>query len=494
MKSMMKILLRYVLSAAGVALILLVINFIVLVTWTIQNSNIVPTDYAISDLAKGLRKSEVGYTLSEEANETIKKHFQWAMLLDQEGNVIWEENLPPDLPLKYSLSDVASFTRWYLNDYPVYVWKHPEGLFVLGKDKGSTWKYDMEIPQKLMDNILALLPAILILNGALAVVLALLLGLRLFRALKPLAKGIEDMAEKRPVEFPTHGLLGDLAASINKTSQELIQQEAALNKRDNARTAWVAGVSHDIRTPLSIMMGYASQLEEDPDLPQSKREKAAIIRRQSERIKTLVNDLNLASKLEYSMQPLRLTSVAVAPLLRDVIVDFLNSGLSDSYTIQLNINEKAQNTYVLGDEELLRRAVANLISNSIKHNPKGCTITVQLEKTLNNSILTVSDNGKGFPPDILKNLNNPLDSSETQSSGQQSGEHKSSTHQSGEHKSNAHQSGEHQSSEHQSSEHQSHGLGLTIVRQIIKSHGGITEFQNLPEGGCKVLLQMPVHS
>lgn len=204
--------------------------------------------------------------------------------------------------------------------------------------------------------------------------------------------------------------------------------------------------------------------------------------------------MNLASKLEYSMQPLRLTSVAVAPLLRDVIVDFLNSGLSDSYTIQLNINEKAQNTYVLGDEELLRRAVANLISNSIKHNPKGCTITVQLEKTLNNSILTVSDNGKGFPPDILKNLNNPLDSSETQSSGQQSGEHKSSTHQSGEHKSNAHQSGEHQSSEHQSSEHQSHGLGLTIVRQIIKSHGGITEFQNLPEGGCKVLLQMPVHS
>lgn len=113
------------------------------------------------------------------------------------------------------------------------------------------------------------------------------------------------MSEKQPVDLSTRGLLGDLAAGINKTSARLVQQEAALNQRDNARATWIAGVSHDIRTPLSLVMGYASQLEDDPELPLAKREQASIIRRQSERIKTLVSNLNLASKLEYDMQPLR---------------------------------------------------------------------------------------------------------------------------------------------------------------------------------------------
>ena len=91
------------------------------------------------------------------------------------------------------------------------------------------------------------------------------------------------------------------ANGINKTSERLIRQEADLNRRDSARTEWIAGVSHDIRTPLSLVMGYASQLEEDDNLPPEAREKAAVIRSQSERIKSLVSDLNLASKLEYAM-------------------------------------------------------------------------------------------------------------------------------------------------------------------------------------------------
>lgn len=454
MKSMIKILTRYVLSAAGIALILLIINFAVLATWTVQAGKIVQKDYSVSQLAEGLNKSDGVYTLSKSAKETIEKRFQWAMLLDDDGSVIWSENLPSDVPLKFTVSDVAGFTRWYLNDYPVYVWRHPDGLFVLGSAKGSEWKSGIELPQKVMDNTLVWIPAVLILNGVAAVLLALLFGLRLFRSLKPLAKGIEDMAEKRPVELSTRGLLGDLAIGVNKTSAQLTKQEAILNKRDNARTTWIAGVSHDIRTPLSIVMGYASQLEEDSELPQSKREQAGIIRRQSERIKMLVSDLNLASKLEYDMQPLRKNEIPLAVLLRSVAADFLNSGLSDSYSFDVTISENAQNVSACIDEELMRRAVSNLIANSIQHNPDGCAIKVILKKGLGNCIIAVSDNGTGFTQEMLENLNNPKNSVELQN----------------------------------------HGLGLTIVRQIIKAHGGTTEFRNLPEGGCTVVLCMPVSS
>ncbi len=451
MKSMMKILTRYVLSAAGVTLILLVINFTVLAAWTVQSGKIVQKDYSVSQLAGALSKRDGAFTLTESAKKEIEKNYQWAMLLRDDGHVIWSINLPNDIPRTYTVADVAGFTRWYLKDYPVKVWRHPDGLFVLGSEKGSVWKHAIDMPQWEIEKILVWVPAVLILNGAAAILLALLFGLRLFRSVKPLAKGIEDMAEKRPVELPATGLLADLAQGINTTSALLTRQEAALNQRDNARTAWIAGVSHDIRTPLSLVMGYASQLENDPWLPQSKREQAGIIRRQSERIKTLVSDLNLASKLEYDMQPLRQDSVSLAPLLRDATAYFLNSGLCDSYSIDIAIEENAQNAMVSGDEELLRRAVCNLIANSIRHNPEGCAIQVALAKELDNCVLAVSDNGTGFTQETLNKLNRAESSARLDN----------------------------------------HGLGLTIVRQIVWAHGGTTAFYNLPEGGCTVALCLP---
>ena len=454
MKSMMKILSRYVLSAAGIALILLIVNFSLLAVWIIQAGKNEQCVYNTAQLANSLTESRGVYTLSKSAESEIEKQYQWAMLLDDTGQVIWSKNLPGDVPLKYTAADIASFTRWYFNDYPVYVWRHSDGLFVLGSERGSRWKQNIEMPTEVMENTLVLVPALLILNGLAAILLALLFGIRLFRSLKPLAKGIEEMAEKRPVDLSTRGLLGDLAAGINKTSARLVQQEAALNQRDNARATWIAGVSHDIRTPLSLVMGYASQLEDDPELPLAKREQASIIRRQSERIKTLVSNLNLASKLEYDMQPIRQNSVVLATLLRDVATEFLNSMLDDRYTMDLRISEDAQNVVITGDEELLRRAVSNLIANSIRHNSNGCAIKLTLEKGLGSCSLSVSDNGAGFPQAILENLNHAQ-----YFAGMQN-----------------------------------HGLGLTIVRQIIKAHGGTTELHNLPEGGCEVIICLPTNA
>ncbi len=451
MKSVMKILTRYVLSAAGVALVLLVVNFAAFVAWAVQSGRVTQKDYRVSQLADSLTEADGVYTLTESARDTIEQQYQWAMLLNENGSVVWSENLPDDLPLAYSVSDVAGFTRWYLSGYPVNVWQHSDGLFVLGSAKGSMWKYNLEYSQKFMDSALAWIPAMLIFNGIAAVLLALLFGLRLLHSLKPLAKGIEDMAEKRPVTLSTRGLLGDLADGINQTSAQLTRQEAELSQRDNARAAWIAGVSHDIRTPLSIVMGYASQLEDDPELPRPKREQAGVIRRQSEQIKTLVNDLNLASKLEYNMQPVRRNPIAVPALLRQVAADFINGGLPESDSIDVKISDNAQNAKITGDEQLLRRAISNLITNSIHHNPSGCSVTVTLENGMGNWSIRVSDNGVGFTKEQLVDLNRPKSSAMLEN----------------------------------------HGIGLTIVRQIVRAHGGTAVFRNLPEGGCIVVLCLP---
>lgn len=138
MKSIMKILSRYVLSAVGIALILLIINFSMLAAWTVQSSSIDRKDNSISQLSDGLTFENDAYKLTENVSNAIMAKYQWAMLINNDGRVAWSLNLPGDIPLKYTVSDVAGFTRWYLKDYPVHVWRRTDGIFVLGSKKGST--------------------------------------------------------------------------------------------------------------------------------------------------------------------------------------------------------------------------------------------------------------------------------------------------------------------------------------------------------------------
>ncbi|WP_313340702.1 HAMP domain-containing sensor histidine kinase [Lacrimispora sp.] len=503
MKSMMKVLSRYVLSAAAVAVLLLVINATVLIVWLFTEKND-KNYYNISQTANQLTATNDGYELSQSGKTQLEQNQQWAMLLDQEGKVIWNFMLPADVPLTYSISDVAGFSRWYLKDYPVSVWRHDGGLLVVGSPKNSMWKLGIMIPQKSMNNLGFWVPFFLVMNCLTAIFLALIFGLRLFRSLKRLSNGVQDMTRKRPVSLPVNGVLGDLAMGINEASSQLILQEAALKKRDDARTTWIAGISHDIRTPLAVAMGYSSQLEEDERLLQEQRDLAGIVRRQCQRIKDLVSDLNLASKLEYDMQPLRKEKTPLAPLIRSVAVDIINDNLSDRHTLEVSIKDNAQNRCLLGDKQLLKRAVSNLILNSIKHNPEGCDITIELSMDGENFILSVTDNGTGFPEDVLQRVNGIKNKSENtgKNEGINEGENESKnlsrnltedvdgnlTQNMGENV--AENSAETDSKKEQSG----HGLGLTIVRQIINAHNGSAHFSNLSGGGCRVICYLPAIS
>lgn len=95
-----------------------------------------------------------------------------------------------------------------------------------------------------------------------------------------------------------------------------------MKARDEARSNWISGISHDIRTPLSMILGYASEMEDNSDLPKEQRHQSGIIRRQGEKLRSLVSDLNLVSMLEYEMQPLHLKDIRLSVLARQVVADF----------------------------------------------------------------------------------------------------------------------------------------------------------------------------
>lgn len=132
-------------------------------------------------------------------------------------------------------------------------------------------------------------------------------------------------------------------------------------------------MSHDIRTPLSVVMGYAAQMEEDSALPPDRRRQASAIRAQSQVIRDLVNDLNLTMRLDCAMQALRENRLQPAALLRRTAADFLNGGLAEGFPVEVELPSEPLPD-IKADEFLLRRAVNNLLTNCVRHNAPGCAI------------------------------------------------------------------------------------------------------------------------
>ena len=166
--------------------------------------------------------------------------------------------------------------------------------------------------------------AVFVFNLLLMIFLMLRNTRQVEKAMSPILRGIQDLSRGNYQPLDEGGELAEINAGLNRAGDYLMQ-------KDNTRAEWIRGVSHDIRTPLSMVLGYASELEDDAALPPEARQQAGMIRRQGERLKSLVEDLNLTTKLEYALQPIRRESVDLVEIGRQAVSEVLNSGLPEQY-------------------------------------------------------------------------------------------------------------------------------------------------------------------
>lgn len=354
---------------------------------------------SVGEISDALSPEGAGYAF---VGEDLLGEGQWAMLLDETGQVVWSFRKPQEVPEHYSLTDVASFTRWYLKDYPVQCRIRSDGLLVVGSPKGSIWKHDMAMDLRTLYQVPFWFTGLFL--AALGCVL-----------------GLAYLAVRRWLR-------------------------AEQQTRDAARSGWINGVSHDIRTPLSVILGYAAQMEADACLPPERRRQAGIIRRQSQSIRDLVNDLNLTMRLDYAMEPLRRETVQPEAFLRQAAADFLNSGLAEGFPLEVDFPTETLPP-LEADRFLLRRAVNNLLVNCVRHNAPGCSIRLGAQSRDGGVVLWVESSGAAVLP---------------------AGE--SSFHQL------------------EADGGAGHGTGLRLVSQIASAHGGHATFYGGDSFRCELWL------
>ncbi len=448
MKTFARLIRRYVLATAGIILLVVALLLGVTVYTGLRYGDASDGIQRVGTLAEALHPTADG--LQWDTAHTSAEWMQgyaWAMVLDEDGSVIWRQDLPAELDHRYTASEIAVFSRWYLADYPVQCWAADYGLFVLADPVGSQWKYNITTPQARMEAVVGgLLPVA-------ALLLAVVLGCCLWfswrgaRHLQTVADGLDTLAQGGAVQLPTTGFAGELAEKLNETGEQLRRRNEIIARRDTARTDWIAGVSHDIRTPLALILGWGEQLQQDEALPAAARRKAAGICTKSEKIRSLIGDLNLTSKLQYGAQPLRRKAVAVGPFLRRCAAEFYESPAAGESTVELELTPAAEHTAVQADEALLLRAMENILHNAVAHNPAPVHITIRADAADGMLTIRITDDGLGCPPAVLAVL----------------------------------QTGE-------AGENAPHILGLHVVEQILAAHGGTAAFaQSLPHGAAATL-------
>ncbi len=443
---------KYFLSMVSIIALFLLLNVVLFFSvqiWAGQTSETL--NLSISEIRDSITLDGTGHlTAAGELAEMLEENHAWAMVLDDTGTVIFQSRLPEELPRRYTTADVAKFSRWYLGDYPVYVQEHPQGLLVVGGEKGSQAKYYFSVNESYVRKLLIGLTAVFLTNIIVVVLLIWKNTRHIEKAVTPILRGIETVSSGQPINLPEKGELAEINRQLNKAG-------AFIAKKDSARADWISGVSHDVRTPLSVILGFAGQLEDNQTLPASAREQASYIRKQGERLRSLISDLNLTSKLEYSMQPLRMEKVYLVELARQVVCEFLDGGLEARYQIVFDSSQESETASVMGDEALLKRALYNLIQNSVIHNPKGCVISVSVARNETGITVMVSDDGIGVSTEKLEKLRattNHLENTDERLNLR-------------------------------------HGLGVLLVRQIVEAHHGTVEIESAPQNGYQTVLVFP---
>lgn len=461
MKSVLKLIRRFVGIMLLSSALLIILNFILLFIITVrQATNSQPWQTA-KEVADNLFQNDNEYILPENLALELKKTDTWAIFIDNTTmNVVWHtDDLPETIPMSYSISDIAGLTRGYIDGYPTFTGEAENGLVVLGYPKDSFWKHMWPSwDYHLIANLPKTLLTVLAINVTLIFMIYAATNSRLLKSVKPIVSGIQSLPAEEDVHIKEKGLLSELAANINKTSDILQSQRRQLRKKETARANWIAGVSHDIRTPLSMVMGYAGQLESDDRLLEDDRKKASVIVSKSRQMKNLINDLNLASKLEYNMQPINPARQNLVAVVRQVVVDFINTDIDDKHPIEWETDEDLKVCFADIDEDLMKRAVSNLIQNCINHNEQGCHIFVRVMTGEDTCMVVVADDGRGTTDEQIEKLNHSP----------------------------------HYMICDENTTRQRHGLGLLIVKQIVTAHGGVTEIGHSSYGGFSVTLILPM--
>jgi len=275
--------------------------------------------------------------------------------------------------------------------------------------------------------------------------------------MKPLEK-IEATAEKiaagdlsaRLEIFEPDTEVGRLSTSLNQMLSRIEESFAARAESEDKLRRFVADASHELRTPLTSIRGFA-ELHRQGAVPEGEKTKELIgrIEKESIRMGDLVEDLLVLARMDQSRE-LVMTDVDLSHLVTEAVTSAQAAGQDHPITLDV-----ARDVHTLGDSDKIYQVVTNLLANARAHTPAGTQIHVATYSNQDGSYITVADNGPGLSAEDQLHIFERfyrVDTSRQRNSNDGS------------------------------------GLGLSIVDEVMKAHGGSVSVASEPGNGATFTL------
>lgn len=205
---------------------------------------------------------------------------------------------------------------------------------------------------------------------------------------------------KGPKEFV------EIFDSFNTMSNRLRHTEEQRQHLENAKQKMLADISHDLKTPITVIQGYAKALCDNFVPLDEQKQYLKTIELKATGLNTLINTFYEYSKMEHPNYSLTLKSHDICNYLRDYIADRYDELDMSGFFIDINIPE--QHIFCDIDVIQLKRAFDNIVNNSLKHNSKGTTLYFILKPIENYIQIILADDGIGIPPEIKQTIFEPF--------------------------------------------------------------------------------------
>lgn len=272
---------------------------------------------------------------------------------------------------------------------------------------------------------------------------------------------IAGVSPRRPFDEPYADFLdlvsGQLASGIaNAEAYEAERERAeALAEIDRAKTAFFSNVSHEFRTPLTLMLGPLEELTSDAGLPQGMRGRIDLLQRNSRRLLKLVNSLLEFSRIEAGRVQASYVPTDLAALTADLVSTFTAALEMAGLKLEVDLRTLTEPVYV--DRDMWEKIVLNLLSNAFKYTLQG-GIGVCLEQLDGAALLTIRDSGIGIPAEALPRLFERFYRVEG-AAGRT---------------------------------HEGSGIGLALVHELVKLHGGSVAVESQVGAGTVLKVRVPL--
>ncbi|SDW77778.1 two-component system histidine kinase PnpS [Paenibacillus sp. CF384] len=240
----------------------------------------------------------------------------------------------------------------------------------------------------------------------------------------------------------------------------VLQDVTAIRRLERMRSEFVANVSHELKTPITAVKGFAETLLGGAvDDPETARSFLQIIYDESDRLNRLIGDILELSKIESRRVPLQFSPIELASFVEKTVELMRAEGLQK----QIRLSYKAdRDVYVEADEDRLRQIIMNLLSNGINYTPEGGSVSIVVEPVGGDNYesvrIHISDTGIGIPkkdlPRIFERFYR-VDKARSRSSG-------------------------------------GTGLGLSIVKHLVELHKGTISVESRVGSGSTFTIELPV--